>query len=120
MSLALYLTQNPLCLTDPNTPIPVLKQLAKDKDADVRGRVAEHPNTPIPVLVGLWESDQEQSSAEAEQLAKDKDVEVRGSEPHVPTVTVERHQTDDPDVTRYVAIDGTGIAAAIRVHVVRK
>ena len=42
-------------------------------------------------------------------------------EPHVPTVTVQRHQTDDPSITRYSAIDDTGGAAhSIRVHVVRK
>jgi len=36
------------------------------------------------------------------------------------SVFVERQQTDDPDVTRYVAMDDTGVAAAIRVRVVRK
>ena len=38
--------------------------------------------------------------------------------PTVPTVTVERHRTDDPDITRYVAMDDKGIAASIRDHVV--
>ena len=37
-----------------------------------------------------------------------------------PVMTVERHPTDDPSVTRYVALDGQGVAAAIRVQVVRK
>ena len=37
-----------------------------------------------------------------------------------PMPTVERHRTDDPSVTRYVAMDGQGVAAAIRVQVVRK
>ena len=41
-------------------------------------------------------------------------------EPHVPTVTVERHSTDDPDITRYVAMDDKGAAAQVRVEVVRK
>ena len=41
-------------------------------------------------------------------------------EPHVPTVTVERHGTDDPSITRYVAMNGQHVAAAIRVQVVRK
>ena len=38
----------------------------------------------------------------------------------VSAVTVERHQADDPGVTRYVAMDGQGVAASIRVRVVRK
>ena len=38
----------------------------------------------------------------------------------VSAVTVERHQTDDPCVTRYVAMDDKGVAASIRVQVVRK
>ena len=41
-------------------------------------------------------------------------------DPPVSALTVERHQTDDPDVTRYVARDAEGVAAAIRVRVVRK
>ena len=41
-------------------------------------------------------------------------------DPPVSAFTVERHQTDDPDVTRYVARDAEGVAAAIRVRVVRK
>ena len=36
-----------------------------------------------------------------------------------PTLNVERHQTDDPNVTRYVAMDAAGVAASIRVQVVR-
>ena len=38
----------------------------------------------------------------------------------VSAFTVERHQTDDPDVTRYVAMDDKGVAAQVRVRVVRK
>ena len=41
-------------------------------------------------------------------------------DPPVSAFTVERHQTDDPDVTRYTARDAEGVAAAIRVRVVRK
>ena len=41
-------------------------------------------------------------------------------DPPVSVVTVERHRTDDPSVTRYVARDDTGEAASIRVRVVRK
>ena len=37
----------------------------------------------------------------------------------VSAFTVERHQTDDPDVTKYVARDAEGVAASIRVRVVR-
>ena len=33
------------------------------------------------------------------------------------SVTVERHQTEDPNVTRYVAIDDKGVIAQVRVHV---
>ena len=40
-------------------------------------------------------------------------------DPPVSAVTVERHQTDDPDVTKYVARDAEGVAASIRVRVVR-
>ena len=41
-------------------------------------------------------------------------------EPPVSTVTVQRHQTDDPSIVRYAAMDGQGVAAAITFHVVRK
>jgi len=41
-------------------------------------------------------------------------------DPPVSALTVERHQTDDPDVTRYVARDAEGVAASIRVRVVGK
>ena len=41
-------------------------------------------------------------------------------EPHVPTVTVERHRTDDPKITKYVARDDQGVIAKVRVAVVRK
>lgn len=44
----------------------------------------------------------------------------RPIEPPVPTVTVQRHQTDDPSIVRYAAMDGQRIAAAITFHVVRK
>ena len=33
---------------NPNTPVALLKALAKDKDAWVRSSVAENPNTPLP------------------------------------------------------------------------
>ena len=42
-------------------------------------------------------------------------IDPRGS-----ALTVERHQTDDPGVTRYVAMDDKGVAAQVRVQVVRK
>ena len=38
----------------------------------------------------------------------------------VSAFTVERHRTDDPGVTRYVAMDDKGIAAQVRIRVVRK
>ena len=38
---------------NPNTPIDVLSELAKDSDYDVRCFVAENPNTPIDVLTEL-------------------------------------------------------------------
>ena len=41
-------------------------------------------------------------------------------DPPVPTFTVECHRTDDPSVTRYSAIDDKGVAAQVRVEVVRK
>ena len=41
-------------------------------------------------------------------------------EPRVPTFTVERHRTDDASITKYVARDAEGIAASIRIQVVRK
>ena len=42
-------------------------------------------------------------------------IDPRGS-----AFTLERHQTDDPDVTKYVARDAEGVAASIRVRVVRR
>lgn len=47
---------------NPNMPIDVLSELAKDSDYDVRCFVAENPNTPIDVLT---------------ELAKDSDYDVR-------------------------------------------
>ena len=37
-----------------------------------------------------------------------------------PVMTVESHPTDDPSVTRYVAMDGQHVAAQVRVRVVRE
>jgi len=47
---------------NPNTPLDLLRELAKDKDWEVRWRVAENPNTPVDVL---------------RELAKDEDWSVR-------------------------------------------
>ena len=41
-------------------------------------------------------------------------------DPPVSAFTVERHRTDDPGVTRYNAMDDKGVAAQVRVQVVRK
>jgi pentose-5-phosphate-3-epimerase len=38
---------------NPNTPIKLLEELAKDEDRDVRGGVAGNPNTPIKLLEEL-------------------------------------------------------------------
>lgn len=47
---------------NPNTPIDVLTELAKDSDWCVRRNAAENPNTPADVLT---------------ELAKDSDYDVR-------------------------------------------
>ena len=47
---------------NPNTPIDVLTELAKDSDWCVRRHAAENPNTPADVLT---------------ELAKDSDYDVR-------------------------------------------
>ena len=47
---------------NPNTPIDVLTELAKDSDYIVRRNAAENPNTPADVLT---------------ELAKDSDYDVR-------------------------------------------
>ena len=39
--------------SNPNTPVPLLKVLAKDKEEGVRSGVAGNPNTPVAVLEGL-------------------------------------------------------------------
>ena len=93
MSLAECLAGNP------NTPIPILKQLAKDQDADVRGRVAGHPNTPIPVLEQLAKDKEKNVRLSLashpntpipvlKQLAKDKDADVRGRVAELPNAPV--------------------------------
>jgi pentose-5-phosphate-3-epimerase len=38
---------------NPNTPIKILEELAKDEDEGVRGGVARNPNTPIKLLEEL-------------------------------------------------------------------
>ena len=38
---------------NPNTPVDVLTELAKDSDCDVRRNVARNPNTPAGVLTEL-------------------------------------------------------------------
>ena len=38
---------------NPNTPVDVLAELAKDSDCDVRITVARNPNTPAEVLAKL-------------------------------------------------------------------
>ena len=38
---------------NPNTPVDVLMELAKDSDWEVRAKVAENPNTPVDVLTEL-------------------------------------------------------------------
>ena len=47
---------------NPNTPVDVLSELAKDSDCDVRCFVARNPSTPADVLT---------------ELAKDSDYDVR-------------------------------------------
>ncbi len=47
---------------NPNTPVDVLTELAKDSDCDVRRNAAGNPNTPAGVLT---------------ELAKDSDCDVR-------------------------------------------
>lgn len=47
---------------NPNTPIDVLTELAKDSDWCVRRNAAENPNTPVEVLT---------------KLTKDSDFDVR-------------------------------------------
>ena len=47
---------------NPNTPVDVLTELAKDSDCDVRCSAAGNPNTPVDVLT---------------ELAKDSDCDVR-------------------------------------------
>ena len=51
-----------LVARDPNTPVDVLTELAKDSDWYIRCLVARNPSTPVDVLT---------------ELAKDSDCDVR-------------------------------------------
>ena len=59
---------------NPNTPVEVLTELAKDSDCDVRYSAAGNPNTPVEVLT---------------ELAKDSDCDVRYSAAGNPNTPVE-------------------------------
>ena len=46
-------TKKQLMALNPNIPLDVLRELAKDEDEDVRGQVAANPNTPMDALRDL-------------------------------------------------------------------
>jgi hypothetical protein len=51
---------------NPNTPIKLLQELAKDEDRGVRISVAKNPNTPIKLLEELAEDYEEEEDLEAD------------------------------------------------------
>ena len=78
---------------NPNTPVEVLTELAKDSDCDVRCSAAGNPNTPVEVLT---------------ELAKDSDCDVRCSAAGNPNTPGYKETTYDFVVTKnYVAVKGT-------------
>ena len=103
---------------NPNTPVAVLKALAKDKKEFVRSSVARNPNTPVAVLEALAKDKGEgvRSSvarnpntpvALLEALAKDEDWDVRSSvaqNPNTRVAVLEALAKDkDEDVRYWVA-----------------
>ena len=78
---------------NPNTPVEVLTELAKDSNCDVRRNAAGNPNTPVEVLT---------------ELAKDSDWSVRYSAAGNPNTPGYKETTYDFVVTKnYVAVKGT-------------
>ena len=78
---------------NPNTPVEVLTELAKDSEWGVRRSAAGNPNTPVEVLT---------------ELAKDSDSDVRCSAAGNPNTPGYKETTYDFVVTKnYVAVKGT-------------
>ena len=78
---------------NPNTPVEVLTELAKDSNCGVRRSAAGNPNTPVEVLT---------------ELAKDSDCGVRRSAAGNPNTPGYKETTYDFVVTKnYVAVKGT-------------
>ena len=78
---------------NPNTPVEMLTELAKDADCDVRCSTAGNPNTPVEMLT---------------ELAKDSDWGVRRSAAGNPNTPGYKETTYDFVVTKnYVAVKGT-------------
>ncbi len=77
---------------NPNTPINILKILAKDKDSQVRYYVAKNPNTPVSIL---------------EKLAKDNFPNVRtgvAQNPNIPVNILEMFAKDkDKSIRKSIA-----------------
>ena len=68
---------------NPNTPVDVLMELAKDSDCDVRRSAARNPNTPVDVLT---------------ELAKDSDYIVRmnaACNPKLKEVLTDKNKSDE-------------------------
>ena len=78
---------------NPNTPVEVLTELAKDSDWGVRRSAAGNPNTPVEVLT---------------ELAKDSNCDVRYNAAGNPNTPGYKETTYDFVVTKnYVAVKGT-------------
>jgi hypothetical protein len=58
---------------NPNIPVELLEELARDKDSDIRELVANNPNTPVNLL---------------EQLAQDRNESVRKSVANNPNIPI--------------------------------
>ena len=74
---------------NPNTPVELLQQLAKDEDIGVRRDVAGNPNTPIPLL---------------EKLAEDKGAFARegvAGNPNTPVELLQQLAKDEDASRRY-------------------
>jgi hypothetical protein len=67
---------------NPDTPLEILLQLAKDEDPSIRARVAENPNTPPEILA---------------RLAEDEDASIR--------IAVAKHPNTPPEILAQLAKD---------------
>ena len=104
---------------NPNTPVDVLTELAKDSDCDVRISVAGNPNIPADVLTELAKDSHSVVRKNAAgnpnipadvltELAKDSDCIVRryaAGNPNMPDCEAEELQFTVKDT--YVSVQGT-------------